>query len=326
MINYHQIIEQLGINRVKNDEPMTKHTTVKIGGPAKIYYEAQTTEDLIRVVRICIENSSPYFVIGGGSNLLFSDKGFDGVIIKNSSNKIQLQGFSGKINKGEVSVNDVLVKSDSGVPFNQLIRFTIDESLEGFEYFLGQPGTVGGAIWINAHFMKQNVFIGDYVFSAEILTPKGEIKKVENTYFNFKYDDTSIKKSKDIVLSAVFKLHKGNKEELWQKGMESINFRKKTQPNFPSSGCTFQNIKKEDAMRLGTPNFTCSAGFLIDTCGLKGKKEGGAMISDQHANFIVNFDNANASDVKKLMEVMKNEVSKKFHIDLIPEVVLVGDF
>ena len=108
--------------------------------------------------------------------------------------------------------------------------------------------------------------------------------------------------------------------------MQSLVFRKKTQPTLPSAGCVFRNIEKTDAILIGTPNYTCSAGYLIDQCGLKGKKEGGAMISDQHANFIVNYDNAKACEVKKLMEVMKNEVKKKFNIELIPEIVLLGDF
>jgi len=326
MDKFKKLIEALGTSRVKLNESMTHHTTFKIGGPAGVFFEAGTQNDLILAVETTKKQNIPYFIIGSGSNLLVSDKGFTGLIIKNNAKKIQMHALSGKVNKGIVNVNDVFIEVQSGVLFNQLIRYTLDEGFSGLEYFLGQPGTVGGAIWVNAHFLQFKVFVGDFVVSAKIITDKGLIKNVRKSYFQFGYDETRIKKTNDVVLSVIFKLKKGDKKILWEKAMHSLEYRKKTQPTLPSAGCVFKNIKKADAILLGTPNYTCSAGYLIDQCGLKGKKEGGAMISDQHANFIVNYDNAKACDVKKLMEVMKSEVRKKFHIELVPEIVLLGDF
>lgn len=319
-------IEELGANRVKLNEAMARHTTFKIGGQAKLYYEAGTINDLVSAVKIAREKDVPYFILGGGSNLLVSDKGFDGLIIKNNTNKIQILALSGKVNKGTVKLGNIFVEAESGVPFNRLIRFTLNEDLSGLEYFLGQPGTVGGAVWINAHFQRKNIFVGDFVVSAKILTPENSIEEVDRSYFRFSYDESRIKKTKDIVLSVTFKLKKGDKKMLWERGMESLEFRKNTQPSLPSAGCIFRNINKSDAIRLGTPEYTCSAGYLIDQCGLKGQKEGDVMISEQHANFIVNCGNGKATDVKKLIEEAQIAVANKFNVKLVPEIVFLGDF
>jgi UDP-N-acetylmuramate dehydrogenase len=281
---------------------------------------------LILGVKVANEFHFPYFVLGGGSNLLVSDAGFNGLVIKNSIKKITILALSGKVQKGNIDVRDVLVEVQSGVPFNQLVRFALDEGLSGLECFLGIPGTIGGALWINAHFQKENMFVGDFVVSAEILTTGSEIRRVEKGYFRFQYDKTRLKTTQDTVLSVIFKLKKGDKKILWQKAMESLNFRRISQPTLPSAGCVFQNIRNADAIRIGTPNYTCSAGYLIEQCGLKGKKEGGVAISNQHANFIVNTGNGKASEVKRLMEVMKQAVFKKFRLILIPEIVFLGDF
>lgn len=326
MDKFKRLIEVLGESRVKLNEPMTRHTTFKIGGPAGVFFEAATQNDLILAIETTKKQNIPYFIIGSGSNLLVSDEGFNGLVIKNNTKKIQIHALSGRVDKGIVNVNDVFIEAQTGVLFNQLIRYTLDEGFSGLEYFLGQPGTVGGAIWINAHFTKYKVFVGDLVVSAKVLTDKGLIKNVRKSYFNFGYDKTRIQKNNDIVLSVIFKLTKADKKLLWEKAMRSLEFRKKTQPTLPSAGCVFQNIKKADAIRIGTPNYTCSAGYLIDQCGLKGKKEGDVMISREHANFIVNCGNGKARDVEKLMLEAKMTVAKKFKISLIPEIVLLGEF
>lgn len=321
-----KIIEEIGVNRIKVNESMARHTTFKIGGPARLYFEAERIDDLLLAVKAARRLSVPYFILGGGSNLLVSDKGFDGLVIKNNTKKIQIHALSGKVKQGTVNLEDIFVETESGVPFNQLVRFTLDEDLSGLEYFLGQPGTVGGAIFINAHFMKKSIFVGDLVASAKIFTPENSLEEVDKSYFRFGYDESRIKKTHDIVLSVIFRLTKADKKTLWEKGMDSLEFRKKTQPSLPSAGCIFQNIKKGDAIRIGTPNYSCSAGFLIDQCGLKGRKEGNVMISQQHANFIVNCGEGKASDVKRLIDKAKEEIFKKFKVSLVSEVVFLGDF
>lgn len=311
----------LNLDRVKEQEPLSLHSSIKIGGPAKYYFEALTKEDLIKAVKIARENSISYFILGGGTNVLFPDAGYDGLVIKNKAQNITLQGFKGKIEKGQMNLNEIMLSAESGATINQLVRYTIEEGLEGLEYFLGQPGTVGGAVYNNAHWKK--ILIGDFIISAEIFDKENNILEVKKEYFRFGYDQSILHKSKDVALSVKFKLKKGDKDALWQRGNETLAYRKQTQPPFPSLGCTFQNISQADAMRLATPNLTRSAGYLIDSCGLKGTIIGGAQISDKHANFIINIGNATSSDVLLLIKLIKSKVVEKFGVELKEEIVIV---
>jgi len=299
------------LDRIKQNEPLSHHSSIKVGGPAKWYYEAQIREDLINAVKTAIRLKVTYFVLGGGTNVLFKDEGFDGLIVRNKTQNINLQGFKGRIEKGQLNLNEIVITSDSGVTMNQLVRYTIEEGLEGLEYYLGQPGTVGGAIYNNAHW-RQNL-IGDKIISAEIINKDGEVVIVGKDYFKFGYDMSLLHKTKETVLSVKFQLIKGDKDTLWQRATETLEYRKLTQPSFPSLGCTFQN----------PPNLTCSAGYLIDSVGLKGKIIGGAQISEKHANFILNIGGATSSDVLSLIKLIKSKVVKKFGIELKEEIVTI---
>lgn len=316
-----ELQEKLGAERIKLDELLSLHTSIKIGGPAKWYFEAQSKEDLVAAVKTALDLKIPYFVLGGGTNVLFKDEGFDGLIIRNKAQNISLQGFKGKIEKGRLNLNEIILVAESGATINQLVRYTIEESLQGLEYFLGQPGTVGGSVYNNSHW-KGNL-IGDCIISAEIINSNGEVEEVAKNYFKFGYDQSILHKTRKTVLSVKFKLVKGNKDALWQKANETLAYRKATQPPLPSLGCTFQNMSRADAMRLATPNLTCSAGFLIDSCGLKAKIVGGAQISEKHANFIVNTGNATSKDVLSLINLIKSKVVKKFGVILKEEIMVV---
>lgn len=324
-----QFIETLGEHRIKRDEPMALHTTFKVGGPADVYLEAETTDELIKAVRTAIELELPYFVFGGGSNMLVSDKGIRGVVIRNKTKNIKILSFTGKYAQGTKQVDEVYVEADSGIAMNYLVRYTIQEGLQGLECFLGLPGTVGGAIWNNSHFRQpMNEFVGNFVHSAKLLDNEGKVKEVDNFYFNFKYDYSTLHDTNEIVLSVVFRLKPGNTEELWKYAAEqSVQKRHDEQPlEMPSSGCTFQNVSKDDARRLSTPNGTQSAGYLIDQAGLKGTKIGNAMISQKHANFIVNLGGATAADIKQLAELARQKVKEKFAVELHEEIKLVGEW
>lgn len=323
MENLTKLLTILGAEKVKFDEPLSLHTSIKTGGPAKLYFIAQSKDDLVNSIKASTELKIPYFVLGGGTNVLFKDSGFDGLVIRNKAQNISLLGFKGKIEKGQLNLNEIIVEAQSGATINQLVRYTLEENLEGLEYFLGQPGTVGGAVYINAHWPKKGLFIGDNVMTAQIITLHGIVKEVKSDYFRFGYDKSVLPKSRDVVLSVKFRLKKGNKDLLWQRGNETLSYRKETQPNFPSLGCTFQNINKSDAIRLATPNLTCSAGYLIDSCGLKGKTIGGAQVSQKHANFILNTGNATSSDILSLIKLIKSRVVEKFGVELKEEIVLV---
>lgn len=318
-----ELIKNLGQGRIKTGEPLSLHTTFKIGGPAQFYFEAREAKEIISAINLCRRLNLSYFILGGGSNLLVSDEGFPGLVIKNKSQKIRVLGYQGKIQKSKRKISRLFIEAESGVLVNTLVRYTIEEDLTGLEEFLGLPGTVGGAIYLNAH-SKDN-FIGDYLASARILTKESEIKQVENSYFRFAYDQSILSKTGDVLLAAVFQLKGGENKTLWEKAQEALVWRQKNHHyDLPSAGCIFRNIQKSEALRLGTPNQTQSAGFLIEAVGLKGKTIGGAQISPNHANFIVNLGGAQAPDVIKLIDLAKAKVKEKFGINLQEEIIYLG--
>lgn len=322
---FRSLQNYLGANRIKKDISLAEFTTLKIGGKATYFYEAQTHKELILAIKACCKNNLPFFIFGGGSNLLISDSGFPGLVIRNRTNSIRILGYKGNVTGKSSNITNVFLEVDTGVQVNRLVRFSIDENLEGLENFLGQPGSVGGAIYINAHNMKAKDFFGDHLFQATIISSKGDERIERASYFKFDYDQSILQKSKETVASCILNLKKSNKELLWKKALNSLNYRKENQPlGIPSAGCTFRNITGSEAHIIATPNFTTSAGYLIDRIGLKGKKVGGAQISPIHANFILNIGGAKATDVLELITLAKEKVKQKFGITLKEEIVLLG--
>jgi len=293
---------------------MKHHTTFKIGGPADLFYEVYEEKELVNAVRLARELSIPVFILGGGANILVSDKGIRGLVIKNKASKVRIVGLKGK---GKVfSINEVYVEAESGALINQLVRFCIDESLEGLEFLLSVPGTIGGALMINAHFRPdKDEFIGNRLYQARLLTPSNKVVQVDKDYFNFGYDQSSLQHSGDILLAATFCLVKGNKEKIWAKALAGVQKRQETQPvGIACSGCIFRNPEGQ------------AAGYLLEKAGLKGLQIGQACFSDKHANFILNLGDATAKDVLELIRIAKANVKKKFGIDLKEEIFYVGDF
>ena len=310
---YALFCSRFGKNRVKEKEPLSKHTYFKIGGPADIYIQALTKDDLEKAVTLCRELEIPFFMLGSGSNILVGDGGFRGVVIHNKASDVHVVGLKGHRSPDEEK-KEVFVEAESGALFNHLVRYTISEGLQGLEGFLGTPGTIGGALFNNAHFKDK--LIGDFVTSAVILTKEGR-KDVDRSYFRFAYDYSILHETHDILLSAVFCLLPGNKEELWKIATESVTRRRDTQPlDLPSSGCAWKNV---EGGKLST-------GYLIDECGLKERSVGGAKISGKHANFIVNGGRASAQDVITLMKLAHDVVKEKFGYTLEPEIFFIGEF
>lgn len=320
----------LGPLRVIENEPLSKHTYFKIGGPAKVFFEAKSVEDLKLSLETAVKVNIPFVVLGGGANVLVSDQGFDGFVIKNRASRVKLVGLKGTYGKSGQGIKQALVWAASGTLMNQLARFTLDQGLKGLEFLLSVPGTVGGGIKINAHFeIEKGEFLGNSLVSAVLFDPKtSKVKTVDYNYFDFSYDYSKIQKTNEIVLEATFKLDKSEAAEaLWQKAMDNVKRRNEEQPvGIACSGCIFRNISSQDAERLTTPNLTTSAGFLIERLGLKGKKIGGAEISTHHANFILNTNEATALDVIKLIELTKTKAKEEYNIDLREEVFFIGDF
>lgn len=311
--------------KIKN-EPLARYTTLKIGGPADFFYEAKTVEELSEAIQSARKSRISVFILGGGTNILIGDRGIRGLVIKNSTRRIALIGAKGKVEGGE-NKGTVFVEADSGVSMNKLVRFTIEEGLSGLETQLGLPGTVGGAMYMNSKWTKPESYVGDCVYQATIVTPDGETKIVSRSYFQFGYDKSSIQDSRDIVLRVVFSLKRRPKEELWAVANSVMDYRKETQPQgIRSAGCTFRNITKSKAMSIPTPNYTTSAGFLLDHAGLKAKRIGDAQISPVHANFIINLGAAKAADVVELIERARLKVKQQFGVELQEEIVRVGEF
>lgn len=306
------------------DEPMSAHTTFKIGGPAQYYLDVATIDDLVKAVAAAKKLNLSVFIFGGGSNVIVADSGIRGLVIKNNCRRFEMASMTGKIKNRQVNVDRALVYAESGVIMNQLVRFTIDQGLSGLEYQLGLPGTVGGAVYMNSNFPKKDAYVGDSLYRAKLLAKDGTIHEVDNSYFHFAYDKSILQETGEILLSAVFRLDKEDKKLLWERGTEALKYRDSTQPKGASAGCTFRNISIVDAVAIPTPQRITSAGYLIDKAGLKGKRIGDAMISTMHANFILNMGQARAQDVLTLVELIKSEVNKKFRAPLHLEVKTVG--
>lgn len=321
-----ELQEKLG-NRVKEHELLGKYTTFKIGGLADYFFDAKTTDEFVAAITLGRSLSVPVFILGGGTNILIGDRGIRGFVIKNSTRAISIKGVKGIVSGGLAKTGLVFVEADSGVIFNSLVRFTVEEGFAGLEMHLGLPGTVGGAIFMNSKWMHPVGYVGDVVYQAEILTSGNERKIVPQAYFQFGYDTSSIQKTRDVLLKVVFALQSDTKERLWKIANDSIAYRRETQPQgIFTAGCAFRNISQAEALIAGTPNQTRSAGFLIDHAGMKGMRVGDAQISEMHANFIVNRGQATAADVVQLIEKVREKVKEHFGVTLEEEIIHVGEF
>lgn len=327
---YSAFLEKLGPIYHSRNESLKKYSTFRVGGPADIFVRVRSSAELEKVLVLASESDIPYFVIGGGTNLLISDEGFRGIIVKNESQGIRFAGLAGERNRkgnGSPSREAVFLDVESGVSVNRLVRYSIEQGLSGLQAFLGQPGSIGGGLYINAHNVGKKKYLGDALYRARIITPRGKVIMVDRTYFRFGYDKSTLQKSRETVLSAVFVFSRGDRQNLWEEAQESLEYRKKTQPyGVFTSGCTFRNISKSDAMRISTPEFTCSAGYILDSIGFKNKRLGDAYFSPHHANFIINGGSATAGEIHELIRMAKQAVKKRYNIDLTEEIVLVGNF
>lgn len=319
-MNYTFIIQSLGRDRLKFAEPLAKHTYFKIGGPADLLYEAKTSKELITAVESAILYKIPYLVIGGGSNILVTDAGYRGLVIKNRSSQIQLKGFAGGVDKGKLDLKEAIVQADSGVPANLLIRYALDQGLAGLEDMLGLPGTVGGAVYNNSHHLDK--LFGEHIIEVEAIAHDGKLKKYTQKELAFAYDYSIFHKTKETIVSASFQLKRGDKDQLWEIANGAVKRRSTTQPlGIPSSGCMFKNIPLADKMRLGVP--TPSVGYLIDKAGLKGLQVGGASVSQVHANFLVNDGTATSDDVLALIKQIQARIKTKYGVKLELEVIVI---
>ena len=286
---------------VMKDEPMKKHTTFRIGGPADYFVTPESKEEIQAIVELCKKEEIPYSVIGNGSNLLVGDKGYRGVI---------LQIFK-KMNQIRVEENKIY--AGAGALLSKIAATALSESLTGFEFAAGIPGTLGGAVRMNAGAYGGEM--KDVLKSVTVLTDKGEVKTLAKEELELGYRTSVIAKKGYIVLEAVLELQKGEKEKI-QAVMDDLKERRVTkQPlEYPSAGSTF---KRPEGY---------FAGKLIQDAGLRGFQVGGAQVSEKHCGFVINKDQATASDVMNLMNQVSDKVYEEFGVRLQPEVKRLGEF
>lgn len=300
---------RLGADRVRQDVPLASLTTFRVGGPADVLVDTRSSEEIIAVLQLARAHGVPVTVMGGGSNVLVHDAGVRGVVMHPRGGEVHPLG-------------PAAVRADAAVTINGLVRWTINRGLAGLEAWAGTPGTVGGAIFGNAHWQRTN--IGDIVESVRLARRDGALLQVPADRMEFDYDDSRLKRTGEIVLWAAFRVAPGaDPDALRATARASLAFRKRTQPlHLPSAGCIFMNPDpSRDRLPEGVPP---SAGALIDRAGLKGASEGGAQVSETHANFIVNRDGATAADIDRLVERCRAAVHERFGVSLREEIVRMG--
>ena len=302
--------DQLDPTRLKRNEPLAPYTTFKIGGPADLFYDAMSANDLANAVTAARRSGIPYFVLGLGANILVADRGFRGLVIRNRADHVRFAA------NGQVWC-------ESGVIMRDLIAESVRRGWSGLEHYVGIPSTVGGAVWQNLHFLspaperERTMFIEEVFESAELLDEQGRRHLVDREYMHFGYDTSVLHLGHEVALSVTFQLEPGDVGTMHRVMQENLSWRGARHPWLeihPSAGSIFKKIEG------------VGAGRLIDQCGLKGYRVGDAQISYIHANIMVNLGLATASDVRALIGHAQRCVAERFGQHLEPEIGFIGEF
>jgi UDP-N-acetylmuramate dehydrogenase len=307
---YGQLIARLDAKGLKRNEPLAQYTTFKIGGPADVFYDATSTDELAGAVNAARDTGIDYFVLGLGANILVGDKGFRGLVIRNTSHHLEF-------------FDDGRLWVESGAVMARLIPQAVERGWSGLEHYVGIPSTVGGAVWQNLHFLspaparERTMFIAEVFESAELLTESGKRQTVDRDYMQFGYDTSTLHKQRDVALAVTFRLEHGDRAVMHRIMQENLSWRGGKHPwleYHPSAGSIFKKIEG------------VGAGRLIDEVGLKGFRHGDAQISHIHANIMVNLGKATAKDVRELIATAQEKVEKRFGHHLEPEIGFIGEF
>ena len=305
-----RLADRIDTARLKRDEPLAPYTTFRIGGPADLFYDATSADDLANVVIAAREAGIPHFVLGLGANILIGDRGFRGLVIRNVARAARFD-------------TDGRVWCESGVIMRDLIADAVRRGWSGLEHYVGIPSTVGGAVWQNLHFLspapdrERTMFIEEVFESAELLNELGDRHTVDRVYMRFGYDTSVLHHGHEVALAVTFRLSPGDPAMMHRVMQENLSWRGARHPWLdihPSAGSIFKKIEG------------VGAGRLIDQCGLKGFRVGDAQISHIHANIMVNLGHATASDVRSLIAHAQRCVLEKFDQRLEPEIGFIGQF
>ena len=299
-LKYEPLFKKIYLeNEIMIDEDMSNHIYFKVGGKADFLLTPSNVEQLAETVKICKENSIPYYIIGNGSNLLVKDGGIRGVVIELTGlNKIQSKGN--------------FIKAEAGVLLKDVSDKAVENSLTGFEFACGIPGSVGGAVFMNAG--AYNGEINNVILEAEVLDADGYIIVLNKDKLELGYRTSKVMQEKLIVVSAIFQLELGDKDAIQERVDELTRKREEKQPlEYPSAGSTF---KRPEGY---------FAGKLIQDAGLKGYSVGGAAVSEKHSGFVINKGGATAKDILDLIKHIQEEVLNQFGVELHPEVRILGE-
>jgi UDP-N-acetylmuramate dehydrogenase len=297
---FYRLAKELSASILLRNEPMSKHTSFRIGGPADILIMPGTIDDIKTIFQICDEEKVETLVMGNGSNLLVRDKGIRGVVIKIADNM------------SDVKIDNERVVAQAGVLLSKLSKLVVEKSLKGFEFASGIPGTLGGAVTMNAGAYGGEM--KDVIIEAKVMDGNREIHTLTNRELDFGYRSSIIQRKGFLVLDVTMELEKGNPAEIKEIIRDFTNRRTTKQPlHLPSAGSTFKRPQGY------------FAGKLIEDAGLKGVRVGGAQVSELHSGFIVNVDHATAEDVLNLIGLIQKTVRDKYNAELQPEVRIVGE-
>lgn len=308
-----RVAAELDARHTRRNEVLAPFTTFKIGGPADLFFAATSADQLANAVLAARRNDVPYFVLGLGANVLIGDRGFRGLVIRNTAHRHEFRA------SGDVCH----LWTESGAIVKDLIQESVRRGWSGLEHYVGIPSTVGGAVWQNLHFLspaperERTMFIAEVFESCEIVSEENERKTVRADYVKFGYDDSVFHHRRDIVLAATFTLTRGDSAVLHRILQENLSWRGGKHPWLdwhPSAGSIFKKIEG------------VGAGRLVDQCGLKGRRIGGAQISHIHANIMVNLGGATAKDVRTLIDLAQATVEKNCGVHLEPEIGFIGEF
>ena len=290
--------------------PLAPYTTFRIGGPADVLYDATTASELASAITAARSAGVPLFVLGLGANILVGDLGFRGLVVRN-------------VARGVTDLGGGRVRAESGVVVADLIRHCVASGWRGLEHYVGIPSTVGGAVWQNLHFLSpapdrsRTMFLEEVVESVELLGVDGSCSTASRAEMRFGYDVSRLHTSGEVALAVTFALAAGDPATMHRTMQENLSWRGSRHPWLefhPSAGSVFKKIEG------------VGAGRLIDQCGLKGHRIGGAQISHIHANIMVNLGGATASDVRALISLAQGAVSQRFDQFLEPEIGFIGEF
>lgn len=301
MQSVKMLTSMLGEERVLIDELMKNHTSFKIGGPADAMAFPQNSSELVEIIKFCVSNKIPYMIMGNGTNLLVSDNGIRGLIVKINDNM------------NSYNVNGDILELEAGMLISKASKLALEHSLSGLEFAEGIPGTVGGAVIMNAG--AYNGEMSQVVSETDYLDDEGNIITISNEQHEYGYRTSIIQKRNGTVLKTRLLLQKGDYSKI-KSQMDEFNFKRRDkQPlEWPSAGSVF---KRPAGFFVGK---------LIDDCGLRGFNIGGAQISDKHSGFIINRGNATCRDVLSLIEYIQITVERNFGVKLEPEIRIVGEF